>query len=209
MPAFFIFHADRRDGSKKLLWILCSAVMNLWNWTVFEFTAVFVEDGRSFPLNNASRALSNICAAITRCELNICFNRLQISEVMEKKTSYLYLRTRVHTIIDILKNTTHNAFPVVSNYRNSNQDSGSTTLVGVSITHSKDLSGFVDVFLVKSCETCGARWKQLPIKRARGWLATAEGEMQKCHFEMLVHDFLGPWKLSIIFLLQLEYFYQI
>lgn len=55
---------------------------------------------------------------------------LQISEVMEKKTSYLYLRTRVHTIIDILKNTTHNAFPVVSNYRNSNQDSGSTTLVG-------------------------------------------------------------------------------
>ncbi|PIK48359.1 putative chloride transport protein 6 [Apostichopus japonicus] len=56
---------------------------------------------------------------------------LQVSEIMERKACYLHLKTRVHTIIDILKTTTHNAFPVVSSYRVlQEEEEGSTSRTG-------------------------------------------------------------------------------
>ncbi|KAJ8021349.1 Chloride transport protein 6 [Holothuria leucospilota] len=55
---------------------------------------------------------------------------LLVSDIMEKKVCYVFLRTRVHSIIDILKTTTHNAFPVVSNYRNLSEDDRPTARTG-------------------------------------------------------------------------------
>lgn len=48
--------------------------------------------------------------------------RLKASDIMESCLSYIYPHTRVHSIVGILKTTAHNAFPVVTIDKTTQQD---------------------------------------------------------------------------------------
>jgi len=55
--------------------------------------------------------------------------RLKASDIMESCLSYIYPHTRVHSIVGILKTTAHNAFPVVTIDKTTQQDTSGNNFV--------------------------------------------------------------------------------
>lgn len=56
-------------------------------------------------------------------------HRLKASDIMESCLSYIYPHTRVHSIVGILKTTAHNAFPVVTIDKTTQQDTSGNNFV--------------------------------------------------------------------------------